>query len=43
MGDICPTAIFVAMNDAPQTMTANRASKIGDEFCFLHVPLAVKN
>ena len=29
MGEISETAILVAMNDAPQTITANRASRYG--------------
>jgi hypothetical protein len=32
VGEICPTAIFVAMNDPPQTMTAKRASRKGRNF-----------
>jgi len=34
IGEISPTAILVAMNDAPQTSTANRASKYGMIFDF---------
>jgi len=42
MGEISPTTIFVAINDAPYTMTANRVSRKGRVFFGMKVSFVAR-